>query len=364
MWSPRTSWAARLNAIAFVDPVRAGVLLEQLGPEKLFYAPHEEWASAAGIGIDRAARWRREAMAFDIEGEFKRAEALGARFIARGDPEYPALLASTSNGPVGLYVIGTFSAQGTVAVVGSRAPTDYGRRMSSRLAKALAERGIVVVSGLARGIDAQAHQAALDAGGQTWAVLGSGLGVPYPPENVDLYKRIVATEGCAVISEYPLSTRPGAAAFLHRNRIIAGLSWATVVVEGREKSGALTTADNALAYGREVLAVPGPADSPLSFAPHYLLKNGARMATHVGDILGALPPAYAKGSAPTRRRSTSTDGQESKILGFLEAESLSLDELGRRSGLDMPSLSLILFGLEIKELVCAVPGQRYAKKAF
>ncbi len=362
--TPRAEWAARLNAAAFVDCVKAVGLLDALGPSRLAEADEAQWAAAAGVPLGRAARWRREALSFDLDGELRRAEALGARLLARGEPGYPELLASLPDAPVALYAWGRLDDLPAVAVVGSRAPTAYGRRMARRLAGDLARRRVAVVSGLARGIDAEAHDAALESGGATWAVLGSGLGQIYPPENRDLARRI-ATEGGCVLSEHPLAAMPCAAHFPRRNRIVAGLSWATVVVEGRANSGALLTAKNAADYGREVLALPGPADSPLSAAPHRLLRDGARLAASAEDVVAALPPGLvSRPFSPRHAAPPALEGEEAKILRHLGADALSLQELGRITGLDMERLSLIMFGLEIKELVCAVPGQRYAKKTI
>jgi DNA processing protein len=304
-------------------------------------------------------------MAFDAEGEFRRVSALGARVLVLGDPDYPEMLASVADAPLILYAWGRLDDLPGVAVVGTRAATAYGRRMARALAGDLARRRIAVVSGLARGIDAEAHEAALDAGGATWAVLGSGLGEIYPPDNRDLARRIVAEGGC-LLSEYPLTVTPSKGLFPRRNRIVAALSWVTVVVEGRHGSGALITARNAVDYGREVLAVPGPADSPMSEAPHKLLREGARLAVSARDVLAALPAGAGVGPLAPRKpaRAARADGEEARILGLLGGDSLSLDELGKMTGLDMTHLSLIMFGLEIKELVSTVPGQRYAKKTL
>lgn len=363
-WSPRAAWAARLNAVPFVDAAKAAVLLDALGPDGLARAGAADWAAVSGLKAEPAARWRREALGFDPEAEARKVEALGARLLVRGEAGYPALLAEVPDAPLALYALGALDeGPATAAVVGSRAATAYGRRMAGRLAGDLARRRVTVVSGLARGVDATAHEAALDAGGTTWAVLGTSLADPYPPENRDLFDRIVAEGGC-VLSEYPLRFPGDKRAFAHRNRVIAGLAMATVLVEGRTHSGALITARKAGEYGREVLAVPGLADSPLSEAPHRLLREGARVAASVEDILAALPAGAAAAPSGPRRRGPSPDGDEAAVLSLLEGDSLSLDELGRRSGLDMGRLSLIMFGLEIKDLVCAVPGQRYAKKTL
>ncbi len=359
--APRAAWAARLSAVSFLDAAKARALLDALGPDGLDRAPAADWAAAAGLGAERAERWRREALAFDPEGEFRRLEALGGTCLLRGEPGYPELLASVPDAPLVLYAWGRLEDLPGVAVVGSRAPTAYGRRMARRLAADLARRRVATVSGLARGIDAEAHEAALDAGGTTWAVLGSGLGEVYPPDNRDLARRIVAEGGC-LLSEYPMRTTPRRETFPSRNRIVAALSWATVVVEGRAGSGARLTAANAAEYGREVLAVPGPADSPLSELPHRLLRQGARVAAEASDVLAVLPPGEAARPQSPRRPRPELEADERRVMTVLGGESLSLDELAGVTGLDMARLSLIMFGLEIKDLVSAVPGQRYAKK--
>jgi len=353
-----------LNAVAYVDPVKALALLDGLGPDRLAAAPLEDWISVGGLARERAENWRRQALAFDVEGEFRRLEAMDARLLVRGEPEFPELLASVSDAPLALYARGRLEDLPGVAVVGTRAATTYGRRMARRLSADLARRGVAVVSGLARGIDAEAHEAALETGGTTWAVLGSGFGRVYPPENRDLAERIVAEGGC-LLSEYPLAVAPDRGLFLRRNRIVAGLCWATVVVEGGGHSGALSTAKHAADYGRDVFAVPGLADAPLSEAPHRLLRDGARLAVSGRDLVGSLPVgATIEPVSAKRRAPAAVEGEEARILGMLGGDSLSLDELGRMTGLDMTHLSLIMFGLEIKELVSAVPGQRYAKKTL
>lgn len=223
---------------------------------------------------------------------------------------------------------------------------------------------MTVVSGLARGIDAEAHQAALDAQGPTWAVLGTGLGRVYPSENRALARRIVE-EGGAVLSERPLDTPPLPELFPRRNRIVSGLSWAVVVVEGRARSGSLITARLAAEQGREVLAVPGPADSVMSEAPHRLLGEGARLAQSADDVAAALPSgrfALADAGPRTRAETPPPTAEEAAVMALLGSDALSLDELVQLSGLDTTRISSIMFGLELKERVFSVPGQRYAQK--
>lgn len=362
-WSERQSWAARLNG-GHTPPRRAWDLLEALGPRRLSSAGDEEWAQACGARVDEAARWRRSALDFDVAAEERRAEDLGARLLVRGDGEYPDLLASIHDPPLVLYVQGTMTHDPPVAFVGSRVPTGYGLRQARTLASDAARRGIVVVSGLARGVDGAAHAAALEAGGKSWAVLGTGLGRVYPAEHRELARRIWA-KGGAVISEMPIDTAPKPELFPRRNRIVAGLSWGVVVIEGREKSGSLITARLAGEYGREVLAVPGPVDSPLSEAPHRLLAQGAAWAFSIEDIVAALPRGVVAATPATSSAARADDvhsPEEERILALLGAHTLSLDELVHLSGLDTALISSIMFGLETKERVISTPGQRYAQK--
>jgi len=195
--------------------------------------------------------------------------------------------------------------------------------------------------------------------------LGSGLGEIYPPDNRELARRIAAEGGC-VLTEFPMSERPEREHFPRRNRIVAGLSWVTVVVEGRGSSGSLITAKIAAEYGRDVLAVPGPADSALSEGPNGLLRDGARLAASAADVVAAFPPGFVSRPFAPRRAAAAPalEGEEAAVLRHLGGHTLSMDELARLTGLDMEPLSLIMFGLEIKELVTSVPGQRYAKKTL
>jgi len=340
-----------------------------LGPEALPNSSDAEWAYVSAAKLEDVTPWRRAALSFDVVAEELRAVSLGARLIVRGDPDYPDLLASIHDPPLVLYVQGSLASGTPVAFVGTRVPTPYGRRMARRLAGDASRRGLTIVSGLARGIDAESHLAALDARGPTWAVLGTGLGCVYPAENLALARRIIA-EGGALISERPLDTKPSPDLFPRRNRIVAGLAWAVVVVEGRHKSGSLITARLAGEHGREVLAVPGPADSVMSEAPHRLLAEGARLTADVKDIIAALPdghileartgPAAAPVSPPSPPAAPTAE--ESQVMALLGSDALSLDELVQLSGLDTTRISSIMFGLELKERVSSVPGQRYAQK--
>lgn len=316
-----------------------------------------EWAliSRRSDGVEEL---RARALAFDAEGELARVEAMGARVLAWD--ECPDVLRSIPDPPAALYALGNVDERHAVAIVGSRGPTPYGLRMARRLAGDAARAGLVVVSGLARGIDAAAHRAALDAGGATWAVMGSGLARVYPAEHAGLARELAAAGG-ALLSELPLDAAPLPHHFPRRNRLVSGLAWATVVVEGRDRSGSGVTARQALEQGREVLAVPGPADSPLSEVPLRLLAQGAGLARDIDDILAVLPPGAASAApacaAPAR---PDVGPEEARVLALLRAEAMSLDELAAATGLDVGRLSALMFGLEMKSLVVAAPGQRYA----
>lgn len=202
--------------------------------------------------------------------------------------DYPSNLQDLPGAPQKLFVLGKILKKDrrAVAIVGSRNMTGYGKRTAIRFTKKLVDNGITIVSGLARGIDTVAHNTALAAGGRTIAVLGSGIDIIYPPENKSLALEI--SQKGAVISEFPPGTKPLAANFLARNRIIAGLSLAVLVIEGKRRSGTISTATHAANMGREVFAIPGPVDSPLSEAPNYLISQGANVARKPQDILDII----------------------------------------------------------------------------
>ncbi|MCI5131942.1 MAG: DNA-protecting protein DprA, partial [Candidatus Electrothrix sp. EH2] len=227
---------------------------------------------------------------FRAEKEYSRIRKKNIRLLCCDDPLYPSLLLNTHDYPLLLYCSGDIDLlnRPAVAVVGSRMPTDYGKNIATSLARQLAAQGLVVVSGLAKGIDGRSHIGALEAGGTTIAVLGCGLDVIYPGENRDLYQQI-AEQGL-LLSEYPLATPPQGFRFPERNRIVSGLSLGVLIVEAAVRSGALITARLALEQNREVFAVPGRIDSPKSQGTHSLLRQGATLVRSVDDILAELPP--------------------------------------------------------------------------
>jgi DNA processing protein len=353
----------RLNAAGGASVLAKRKILAAFA-EDCFKADDKEWAQAAEIALEAAKNLRAQALAFNVESELKDCARLGVSLVFEGHPAYPHLLAEIIDPPLLFYARGKIGVpRDGIALVGSRQAGSYGLRMARRLAGEAVARGLCVVSGLARGIDGAAHKAALDAGGATWAVLGCGLSRVYPPEHHALADRIVSSEGM-LISEFPLGAEPRPWNFPMRNRLISGLSWATIVVEGRPASGSLITARLALEQGRAVGAVPGPADSPLSLAPHELLRNGARLVLSLEDIMEDLPPSLYKEScdkkdAPARRITPPLSSEEEKIIALIGMESASLEELCSGSGLDFGRLSTIIFELELRGLIVSLPGQRY-----
>ena len=287
------------------------------------------------------------------------------------DPRYPARLRNITDPPALLYCDGIFDPvdHNSIAIVGSRRATPYGLRVAHTLAADLSRRGFTIVSGMAPGIDRAAHEAALDAGGRTIAVLGCGLDVLYPREHKQLRTRIAAAG--VVISELPFGSPPLAVHFPRRNRIISGLALGVVVAEAAEDSGSLITARLALEQGREVFAVPGPIDHPLSRGPHGLLKQGAKLAETVDDIVEELLPQLDSPLLFRAPRSWREDkglrpalvdlsSEEVAILALMDdGQPLTIDELMKRAALPPAAVSGALLVLELKNAIRQLPGQRY-----
>jgi DNA processing protein len=304
------------------------------------------------------------------EREVRRCERRGIRLIPLGDDGYPAALEELSDAPILLYLRGSLPDRIVrVAVVGSRRATAYGRRIAAGLGSSLAARGIEVVSGGARGIDTLAHRGALETGGRSTAVLGSGLLSPYPAENEGLFDEMA--ERGAVLTEFELRTRPRAENFPRRNRLISGLATAVVVVEAAPRSGSLITVGHALEQGREVLAVPGPVSSEQSEGCHRLIQQGAKLIQEVDDILEELSPMYTAalpavrpGTCPGRQKDQNENDlgkDETKVLELLseDPEPVHVDELADRVPFGVARLQAALFGLELRGLVEQTPGKYY-----
>ena len=282
------------------------------------------------------------------------------RALAIDDAAYPAALRTIADPPPVLYVRGTVRPGDAraVAVVGTRRASAYGAQVARHLAGVLARNGVTVVSGLARGIDAAAHDAALLAGGRTLAVLGCGVDVTYPPEHRRLGERIVASG--ALLAEVPPGTPPLRFHFPRRNRLISGLCAGVVVVEGREDSGALITACAALEQGRDVFAVPGPIFDPRTAAPHGLLRDGAAPVTCAEDILDALGWPVERVAIP--EAVPRLDGEEEQVFAHLDLTPQTPDAIAARSQLSAAAVARSLVALECRGLVMVLPGQRYVRR--
>lgn len=317
----------------------------------------------AGAGLDSRTVETLAAARVDVDPqrEFERVEQAGATVLLLDHPGYPRLLQSITYPPPVLYVQGELTAADglAVAVVGTRVATSYGRQVVERIVPELARNGVTVVSGLARGIDSHAHRAALDAGGRTVAVLGCGVDVAYPPENAKL-ARAIAQQG-AVVSEFPLGMPPDAANFPARNRIISGLSLATLVVEAGEVSGALITAEFAVDQGRDVLAVPGSIFSARSRGAHALIQKGAKLVMDAQDVLeelnlSAVPQQLEiQGLIPQ-------DPTEAAITALISGTPMHIDAIRREIGLPIATVSSTLAVMELKGLVRQVGGMSYVAR--
>lgn len=300
----------------------------------------------------------------EIDKEIQRARAAGIKMIPFSDAAYPASLRAIADPPPLLYVKGELHDNDSraIAIVGSRSASDYGRRIARDLARGLASFGFTVVSGMARGIDGMAHESALQAGGRTLAVLGSGVDRAYPPEHEMLYRRI--SENGAVISELPMGARPVAFNFPARNRLISGLSLGVVVVEATEKSGSLITASLAAEQGREVFAVPGEAGASRSRGSHRLIRQGAKLVETVEDIIEEVAPQLSRrngDAAPASARSLPENSGPAarQIFALLKETSLQVDQVIEQSGLPAPQVLQVLLDLELQGFVCQTPGKIY-----
>ena len=292
----------------------------------------------------RGQRWRAFERRFDERAYLQRLAAGGHHFLARSSPDFPPLLRAIHDPPTGLFLRGEgepeLLARPAVAIVGARASSGYGASVARSLGRELAAAGLVVVSGLARGIDAESHRGALEADGTTVAVLGCGIDRDYPAAHAELARRVA--DAGLIVSEYAPGVEPAPWRFPARNRIVAGLCAATVVVEARERSGALITADLALEEGREVFAVPGEITSSLSAGTNALLKLGAAPLTGAADVLASF------GIEPAPM-----PGERSPLLELLPA---SADELVRRTGLPAAEIAAALIELELEGRAVAHDG--------
>ncbi|MBU4566500.1 MAG: DNA-processing protein DprA [Desulfarculus sp.] len=350
-----------LKLIPGVGSVTFARLLAAFGsPGAVLGAPLEALQAIPRLRPQVARAVHRRAWEVDPGEQLARLEKLGGHLLTLDDPAYPPFLKGIHAPPPLLFVLGDLSPcqEGGIAVVGSRAMSPYGRRLAGELGRDVARRGVSLVSGLARGVDAAAHTGCLEAGGHTVGVLGCGLDVAYPREHRELIARMAA-QG-AVVSEFPLGTQPAPAHFPVRNRVISGLSRAVVVVEAGLKSGSLITARHALEQGREVFAVPGPVGSATSAGSNQLIKEGARLLTSSRDLFepGALPPSPGPG-APRPEEPGELSPAEAELLKLVGPEPQHIDQIGRASGLAPGDLATLLLNLVLAERVVELPGKHY-----
>jgi DNA processing protein len=347
-----------LNLVKGIGAVRFKQLKDFFGSAQAAWeAPPMGWLSA-GISQKVVNQFLMVRQQVDLERVMEKASANGVEILTWQDAEYPRRLKEIDQSPPVLFVKGSISVEDdwAVAVVGTRRVTPYGRQVADELGCFLAQNGITVVSGLARGVDAIAHQSALQAGGRTFAVLGNGVDVIYPPEHRKLASEI-SRQG-ALISDYPLGTQPDGVNFPPRNRIISGLSLATVVVEAGEKSGALITAEFAVEQGRDVFAVPGSILAAQSQGTNQLIEQGARPLLRMSEILEALKLEQIPEKQQARKLAPMT-GDEKKLLTHLSSEPVHIDQLCEMTGLPITDVSATLTMMELKGFVSQVGGMNY-----
>lgn len=353
-----THYYLGFNLVPGIGPARLDRLIAFFGSlEEAWHAEPSDLMMAGldGRTVDALLAVRRTR---DLEVDVERATSAGIRLISRDDPAYPSLLRQLVNGPPLIYVRGTLTDNDrwALAVVGTRQASNYGRDVTRKLVTDLASAGVTIVSGLALGIDAVAHQAALEAGGRTLAVLGSAVDQVFPMTNRPIADAIRG-QG-AIISEYPIGTPPAPANYPPRNRIISGLSLGVLVVEAPARSGALITVQFALEQGRDVFAVPGSIFSPKSDGPHRLIRDGAMLVTRADEILDALNMQNVAEQQAVSAMMPET-AEEIALLRLVEAEPRHIDAISRDSTLAPPVVSATLAMLELKGLVKQVGGMQY-----
>jgi len=348
-----------LNLVKGIGAVRFQQIKNYFGDLSLAWkAPAESYKDAGlpGRVINNFLQLRKQ---IDLDQLYESILEKDISVLTLLDDDYPHLLKEIDQSPPVIYVKGTLTPadEFAVAIVGTRRVSDYGQQITRDASIYLAGHGLTIVSGLARGVDGIAHRHALEAGGRTIAVLGSGIDVIYPPEHRKLAEAI--SENGAVISDYPLGTQPEGINFPPRNRIISGLSLATIVVEAGDRSGALITADFALEQGRDVFAVPGNVLSPASRGTNRLIQNGAYAMISPQDVLDVLNLSELE-SIKTARQVLPANSTEARILQVMDFEPMHIDEICNGVGLAVEKVSAALTMMELKGLVQHVGAMRYA----
>jgi DNA processing protein len=363
-------WLAMTMTPGIAARLSARLLREFGSPEGVFRASLTGLeacnlpAPAAQAIFKKQTFWR-------AEKELDSVRRIGCKLINWQEPEYPQALLQIYDPPVMLYVQGDASILNSpsISIVGTRRPTLYGSQMAERLGRDLATKGLTVVSGLARGIDAIAHKGATEAGGRAIGVIGTGIDVCYPKENKKLYAKVL--ERGAIISELPTGSHPAPENFPVRNRVIAGMPLGVILVEGKQHSGSLITARLAMEFGREVFAVPGNVTQEVSFAPNLLIKQGAKLVTGADDVIEELPTpiraalVQAEAVESAQRHllaEESLNPSAKKIYELLSAEMpVPIDELVERTGLNSSDVLATLFDLEMRGLIRQLPGKQFSK---
>lgn len=366
-------WVA-LTYVTGIGSRTAARLVERFGSPSACFAVSEAALESAGLKRATIDEIKGAAVIQRAARELDELDRIGAEAITLDDERYPALLRETYDPPVLLYVKGDLDralARPAIAVVGSRHCSTYGRNVAEMLARDIAERGVTIISGLARGIDTAAHRGALDGGGFTIAVMGTGLDAVYPKENRKLAERIAASG--ALVTEFPLETPPLSQNFPFRNRVISGLALGVLVIEGAERSGSLITARMAYEQGRDVFAVPGNITSSTSFGPNYLIKDGAKLVQTWRDVVEEFPleiKAEILSSERTIERAEQTvidevalTVAERKVLGLLKMdEAVHVDHLITVAGLGSGDLMTALLRLEMLDRIRQLPGKSFVRK--
>ena len=357
-----------LNLVMDIGSIRLKKLLELFdSPQKILGASRDKLIQASGIGENIASR----IVSLDkknIEREFALADKYNFKILTTQSPEYPRNLKFIIDPPIVLYLKGKILPEDSLglAIVGSRRASIYGLSSAEKFAAELAIRGFTVVSGMARGIDTQAHRGALKFKGRTIAVIGSGLGNIYPQENKALAEQI-ASHG-AIISEFPVNSAPLKQNFPRRNRLISGLSLGVLVVEACQNSGALITADFALEQGREVFALPGKIDSSSSFGTNELIKQGAKLVSCIEDILEEFPfwispniKAELSGQNNVQASPQGLSCKEELLYNIISSQRVCLDEVVQKTGLGVSEISLSLLSLQLKKKIRVLAGRIFER---
>ena len=354
-------WIA-FTRVPFVGRMRVGLLEERFGSLRAAWGASAGELRAAGLDARVVSAIGEARPQIDPLDELERVRKAGVDVLTWHDPAYPSLLREIDDLPPVLYVKGELADDDrrSVTVVGTRGPTAYGKEVARQLAGDLASAGVTVVSGLARGIDGIAHRAALEAGGRTIGVLGSGIDVPYPPEHAGLMQQMA--EAGAVISEYPLGAKPEARHFPRRNRLLSGLSLGTLVIEAPEGSGTLSTIRSALEQNREVFCVPGSIYSPASVITNRLIQEGAKLVMEAEDVLDELNlSAVTAQQTPLPGLFEAESGDEAALYDVLDFEPEHIDDLSRRTQIPVTRVTGTLAVMELRGQVRQVGRMNYIR---